>query len=183
MATASTRPAILTLEAVLLILLGAAALILPLFAGLFVGTILGVVLLITGVVGLVAAFSGGPHMHQGWSVLSAAVALVFGLLILFNPLAGVVGLTLVLGAYLLLDGVSLIGLALDQRKRGSSRWTLLLASGVVDLILAVLIVMLSGIGSAVIVGIILGVDLIAAGVALLAVHRTPLVGGFAEPAL
>ena len=135
------------------------------------------------IVGLVAAFTGGPHLHQGWSVLSAVVALLFGLLILFNPLAGVVGLTLLIGAYLLLDGVSLVGLSLDQRKRGSSRWGLLLASGIVDLILAALILFLSGIGSAVVIGVILGIDLIAAGIALLALHRTPLVGGFATPAL
>lgn len=182
MAVAPARSPILTIEAVLLIVLGAAALILPLFAGLFVGTIIGVVLLVSGIVGLVSAVSGGVHVHRGWSILSAVIALLVGLLILFNPLAGVVSLTLLIGAYLLLDGVSLIGLAFDQRRRGSSRWALLLASGVVDLILAVLIVMLSGIGSAVVVGVILGIDLIAAGIALLAVHRTPLVGGFATAA-
>jgi uncharacterized membrane protein HdeD (DUF308 family) len=179
MAVAPARSPILTLEAIALIVLGAAALLLPLFAGLFVGTIIGVVLLISGIVGLVSAFSGGPHLHRGWSILSAVIALVVGLLVLFNPLAGVVSLTLLLGAYLLLDGVSLIGLALDQRKRGSSRWSLVLVSGIVDLILALLIIMLSGIGSAVVVGVILGIDLIAAGIALLALHRAPLVGGFA----
>ena len=179
MAIATARSPVLTIEAVLLILLGIAALLLPLFAGLFVGTIVGVVLLIVGIVGLVSAFSGGPHVHQGWSVLSAVVSLLVGLLILFNPLAGVVSLTLLLGAYLLLDGISLIGLALDQRKRGSSRWGLLMLSGVVDLVLAALIVFLSGIGSAVVIGVILGIDLIAAGVALLAVHRAPTLGGFA----
>ena len=182
MAIATARSPVLTIEAVLLIVLGAAALFLPLFAGLFVGTIIGVVLLISGLVGLVAAFSGGPHLHQGWSILSAVIALLVGLLILFNPLAGVVSLTLLLGAYLLLDGISLIGLALHQRKGGSPRWGLLLLSGIVDLVLAALIVTLSGIGSAVVIGIILGVDLIAAGIALLAVHRAPLVGGFATSA-
>ncbi len=182
MAIASTRSPILTVEAVLLIVLGAVALILPLFAGLFVGAILGVVLLISGLVGLVSAFSGGAHVHRGWSVLSAVIALLVGLLILFNPPTGVVSLTLLLGVYLLLDGVSLVGLAFDQRRRGSSRWGLLLASGIVDLVLAAAIVFLSSFGSAIVVGIIVGVDLIAAGIALLALHRTPLVGGFATSA-
>ena len=182
MAVAPARSPFLTLEAVLLIVLGAAALILPLFAGLFIGTIIGVVLLISGGLGLLSAFSGGVHVHRGWSILSAVIALLFGFLILFDPIAGAVGLTLLIGAYLLLDGVSLIGLALDQRKRGSSRWALLLGSGIVDLVLAVLIVLLSGVGSAVVVGVILGIDLIAAGIALLAVHRAPLVGGFATSA-
>jgi uncharacterized membrane protein HdeD (DUF308 family) len=183
MALAPARSPILTAEAVLLIVLGAAALLLPLLAGLFVGTIIGVVLLITGIVGLLSAFSGGAHLHRGWSTASAVIALVFGFLILFNPLVGVLSLTLLLGAYLLLDGISLIGLGLDQRRRGSARWPLLLLSGVVDLILAALIVLLSGIGSAVVVGVVLGVDLIAAGIALLALHRAPVVGDFASPTI
>ena len=183
MAIAPARSPILTIEAVLLILLGIAALVLPLFTGLLIGTVIGVVLLISGVIGLASAFRGGSHVHQGWSVLSAVVALLFGLLILFNPLAGVVGLTLLLAIYLVVDGVALIGLALDQRKRGSSRWALLLTSGIVDLVLAIFIFTLSGLGSAVAVGIIVGVDLIFAGAALLMTHRTPLVGGLATPAV
>ena len=183
MAAAPARSPILTIEAVVLILLGIAALVLPLFTGLVVGTIVGFVLVMVGIVGLVSAFSGGPHAHRGWSLLSAVIALVVGLLVLFNPLTGVVSLTLLLGAYLLIDGIALIGLALHQRKLGSSRWGLLLVSGIVDLVLAVAIVFLSGIGSAVIVGVIVGIDLIAAGVALLLTHRTPLVGGMATPAL
>ena len=183
MAVATARSPLLMLEAVLLILLGIAAVALPLFAGLLVGTFIGVLLLISGVVGLVSAFSGGAHVHRGWSIASAAIALLVGLLILFYPLAGTSLLTFFLGLYLILDGVALIGLALDQRKRGSSRWGLLLASGVVDIILAVVLFALGGLGSAVVVGIVVGIDLIFAGVALLLLHRSPIGAGLAAPAL
>ena len=180
MATAPARSPLLTIEAVLLILLGVAALVLPLFAGVLVATVIGVVLVISGAIGLVSGVSGGPHVHRGWSLLSAVIALLIGLLILFNPLAGTISLTLLLGAYLLLDGISLIGLSMDQRKRGAARWGWVLASGVVDLLLAVLIVTLGTVGSAVVVGFIVGVDLIAAGGALLLLHRAPLIGGLTE---
>ena len=183
MAVAPARSPILTVEAVVLILLGIAALVLPLFTGLLVGTVIGVVLVLSGLVGLASAFSGGAHVHRGWSLLSAIIALLVGLLILFNPLVGVVSLTLLIGAYLLLDGITLIGLGMDQRKRGASRWGLVLGSGVVDLLLAALIVTLGAVGSAVVVGVIIGIDLIAAGAALLLTHRTPLVGGLATPAV
>ncbi len=173
------RSPVLTLEAVLLILLGIAAVVLPLAAGLAVSVVVGVVLLVSGAVGLFAAFTGHAHVHRGWSVLSAVIALVVGVLILVNPLVGAATLTLLLGLYLLLDGVSLIGLSMDQRKRGSSRWGLLLASGLFDLLLAALIVFTGAVGSAIIVGLIVGIDLIAAGVALLMVHWTPLAGGLA----
>jgi membrane protein HdeD len=183
MAIAPARSPILTLEAVLLIVLGIAALILPLLAGAIVGTVIGVVLLISGAVGLASAFSGGPHVHQGWSIASAVIALLAGLLILVNPIAGAAGLVLLFGIYLVLDGVALIGLGLDQRKRGSTRWGLLLASGVVDILLAVLLLGLGAVGATAVVGFVLGVDLVFAGAALLMVHRTPLVGGAATPAI
>ena len=175
----TARSPVLTIEAVLLILLGIAAIVTPLFAGLFVATVIGVILLISGAVGLFSAFSGGAHVHKGWSILSAVIALVVGLLILINPLVGASALTLLLAIYLLVDGVSLIGLAMDQRTRGSGRWTLLLVSGIIDIALAVLIFFLGSVGSAVVVGLIVGIDLIAAGIALLMLHRAPLVGGMA----
>ena len=173
------RSPILVIEAVLLVLLGIAAIVLPLAAGLAVSLVVGLVLLVSGAVGLFSAFSGGAHVHRGWSVISAVIALAVGLLILVNPLVGAATLTLLLGVYLLFDGISLIGLAMDQRKRGAARWALLLASGVIDLGLAALIVFLGAVGSAVVIGLIVGIDLIAAGAALLMVHRAPLVGGLA----
>ena len=140
MAPATPRSPVLIAEAVLLILLGIGAIVLPLAAGLAISLVVGIVLLISGAIGLFSAFSGGAHVHRGWSVLSALIALVVGLLILFNPLVGAAALTLLIGVYLLLDGISLIGLAVDQRKRGVKRWGLLVVSGLIDLVLAVAIV-------------------------------------------
>ncbi len=161
----------LTIEGVVLIVLGVVALVLPLAAGLAAAVVFGWILILSGVVGLISAFAGGLHAHRGWGLLSAAVALIVGVLLLINPVAGAVGLTILLGAYLLVDGVALIGLGLDQRRRSSARWPWLTASGVFDLILAALVLFLSPVGSAFLVGIIVGVDLIAAGLALLFVHR------------
>jgi uncharacterized membrane protein HdeD (DUF308 family) len=174
MPIAPARSPLLTVEAILLIVLGIIALVLPLFAGLFAATAVGVLLILSGGVGLASALRGGKHWHRGWSIASAVIALIVGLLIVFNPLVGAISLTLLLGAYLLLDGVSLIGLALDQRKRGTARWGLLALSGGLDLVLALLALMLGAVGSAVVVGIIVGIDLIAAGAALLLIHRSPL---------
>jgi uncharacterized membrane protein HdeD (DUF308 family) len=174
MPTVPARSPLLTVEAVALIVLGIIALVLPLFAGLFVSTAVGVLLILSGGIGLVSAFRGGPHWHRGWSITSAVIALVVGLLIVLNPLVGAISLTLLLGAYLLFDGVSLIGLAIDQKKRGTARWGMLALAGVVDIVLALLVLLLGAVGSAVVVGVIVGIDLIAAGGALLLIHRSPL---------
>jgi uncharacterized membrane protein HdeD (DUF308 family) len=161
----------LTLEGGLLVLLGVLALISPLFAGLAVAVVFGWVLLMVGVLGLVAAFAGRAHAHRGWSIASAAAALIAGLILVFNPIVGAVGLTILLGAYLFVDGVTMIGFSFDQRKRGARAWTWTLAGGLLDLILAAVILPLGGAGSAVLVGVVIGLDLIVAGIALLVLHR------------
>ena len=172
MSAVSARPSWLMIEAVILIVLGALAIVFPLFTGIAIAVFLGWLLMIVGVLGLVSAVVGRDHAHLGWSVASGVIAILAGLLLLSHPLFAVVALTLLIAAYLLFDGVTLVGLGLDQRKRGVLRWRWIAGAGVVDILLAVLILALSGIGSAVLIGVIVGIDLIAAGIGLLAAHRS-----------
>lgn len=171
MAVSERRSAWLTIEGIILIVLGVFALMAPLFAGIALALTFGILLVVAGAVGLISAIAGKAHAHQGWSLLSAVIALVVGVLLLISPLTGAVAITLLIGAYLLLDGISLIGLSLDHRRRGDRPWGWLLAAGVVDIILAAFIIFLSAAGSAVLIGFIVGLDLIVAGVALLMLHR------------
>jgi uncharacterized membrane protein HdeD (DUF308 family) len=161
----------LTIEGVLLILLGLAAVLMPIMAGLAATLVFAWILLLTGMIGLISAFAGRSHSHLGWGLASAVIALAIGGALFAYPLAGAVAMTWVIGAYLLMDGIVLIGLGLDHRKRGLAQWGWLLASGGVDLLLAAFILFMSAIGSAVLVGVIVGLSLMAAGVALLAAHR------------
>jgi uncharacterized membrane protein HdeD (DUF308 family) len=172
MAVEHPRSAWLTIEGVVLIVLGAAALVAPLIAGLATAFFVGWLLIMAGILGFLSAFAGRAHVHLGWSIVSAIVALVVGVLLILFPLVGTLGLALLIAAYLLLDGVALIGLSLDQRKKQAKAWGWLLVSGIVDIVLAAVIVFLSAVGSAVFIGIIIGIDLIIAGIALIAVHRT-----------
>jgi len=68
----------------------------------------------------------------------------------------------------------------------------MLASGVLDILLAAVLYMISGVGSAVLVGIVVGVDLIVAGAVLLLIQRgatresavlTPAADGIESPIL
>src|ERR1700736_2771764 len=117
----------LTIEGVLLILLGIAALVMPLMAGLAATLVFAWILILTGMIGLISAFAGRAPAHLGWSLASAVIALAVGLILLFYPLAGAVALTTIVSVYLLLDGIALIGLAFDHRKRAISPWGWLLA--------------------------------------------------------
>ncbi|HEY1752087.1 MAG TPA: DUF308 domain-containing protein [Caulobacteraceae bacterium] len=154
-------------EGVLLIVLGLLAAALPGLTGVAGATVFGWVLVLAGVFGLVTVLGSRHHAHLTLSLVSGIVALVVGLLIVWRPLIGAVALAICIAAYLLIDGAALIGLALDQRKRGGRRWGWLLTAGVVDLLLGLVILLMGPLGDSVLLGIIIALDLIVAGVALL----------------
>jgi uncharacterized membrane protein HdeD (DUF308 family) len=171
--TSTAKSPLLMIEAVVLLVLGIAALITPFMAGLAITFLIGWVLVISGVIGLISAIAGHLHFHRGWSLASAIIALLAGLLLLVFPLVGLITAAIVIGAYLAIDGVSLIALAFTRRKRGYSGWAWLLASGALDLVLALFILSLGPAGSSILIGIIVGIDLIVAGLALLLQRHAP----------
>jgi uncharacterized membrane protein HdeD (DUF308 family) len=155
-------------EGVLLIVLGVVAAALPGIAGVAGAVVFGWVLILAGLFGLTSLIGSREHTHLLWSIVSSLVALVVGALIVWAPLLGAVTLALFIAVYLLLDGIALCGLAWDQRKRGAARWLWLMVAGVLDVVLAVLIVVLRPLGDAVLLGFVIAIDLIVAGIALAA---------------
>ncbi len=172
MAEGSEKSPWLMIEGTLLILLGLAAVVMPLMAGLAAILVFAWILVLSGMIGLISAFAGRAHAHLGWSLASALIALVIGAFLLVDPPAAAVAFTVVVGAYLLLDGVALVGLGLSHRRRGDPAWRWQVGSGVVDLILGGVMLFMSAIGSTVLIGVVVGLSLMVAGVALLVVHRS-----------
>ena len=152
-------------EGVLLIVLGVLAAALPGLAGVAGALVFGWVLIMAGVFGLVAIFGSRHHAHQVLGVISALVALAAGALIVWSPLVGAVTLALFIAAYLLIDGAALIGLAFDQRRRGPG-WPWLIVSGVLDIALGLVILALGARADATLLGFLIALDLIVAGIAL-----------------
>lgn len=155
-------------EGIILVLLGLGAIIVPPIAGLAATIFLGWLFLIGGVVGLVATLGARQAPGFWWSLLSAVVAVVAGGVLLWNPLQGLVTLTYVLIAYFIVDGVLMIILGIAHRRELSGRWEWLVFNGVVDLILAALI--LSGLPGAFAwaLGLLVGIDLVFGGASLIA---------------
>lgn len=153
-------------EGLLLIVLGGLAAALPTLAGVAGALVFGWVLVLAGVFGLGSVVGARRHAHLAFSIISALVALGVGLLIVWRPLIGAVTLAIFIAAYLLVDGVALIGLAWDQRKRAARGWGWLMASGVVDVLLAILVLAMGPLSSAVLLGFIIAIDLAIAGIAL-----------------
>jgi uncharacterized membrane protein HdeD (DUF308 family) len=155
-------------EGIILVLLGLGAILVPPIAGLAATVFLGWLFLIGGIVGLVATFRARGVPGFWWSVFSAIVALLAGAVLLWNPLQGLVTLTYVLIAYFFVDGVFMIALGIAHRREVSHRWQGLVLNGVIDVILAIII--LSGLpGSfAWALGLLLGIDLTFGGATLIA---------------
>ena len=73
--------------------------------------------LVTGGLMLAAAYKLKPEYGRWWLVLSGAASLVFGVLLVMAPLAGLVVLTWWLGAYALVFGIMLLILGFRLRAR------------------------------------------------------------------
>jgi uncharacterized membrane protein HdeD (DUF308 family) len=156
-------------EGVLLIVLGVLAAALPGLAGVAGALVFGWVLIMAGLFGLAATFGARHHAHQVLGVVSALVALAAGVLIVWSPLVGAVTLALFIAAYLLIDGTALIGLGMDQRKRAARGWPWLIVSGVLDFALGLIILALGARADATLLGFLIALDLIVAGIALAAI--------------
>jgi uncharacterized membrane protein HdeD (DUF308 family) len=127
-------------EGILLAVMGLAALIVPQFASLAVTILLGWLFLISGIGGLIVTFLARAMPGFWWSLISAALAVLAGLVLLAKPMQGTLTLTIVVGAYFLAEGVATILYALAHRRELSERWSWLLIGGAMDIIIAGLII-------------------------------------------
>jgi uncharacterized membrane protein HdeD (DUF308 family) len=81
---------------------------------IFVVYIVGFLAIIQGVVGLIHAFRAG-----GWGAgILGILSIIFGLVLVLNPLLGMVVMPLILGAFMLAGGIAAIVVSLYMR--GSS---------------------------------------------------------------
>jgi uncharacterized membrane protein HdeD (DUF308 family) len=155
-------------EGVVLLVLGATAVVLPPIATLAVTILFGWLFLVSGIVGLVTSFWMRQAPGFWWSVLSAVLGIVVGAMLLGSPVTGAFSLTLVLIAFFSIEGAVSIMFALDHRRELSGQWGWMLMSGVIDLGLALMI--LTGLPSTAVwaVGLLVGINMIFGGVALIA---------------
>lgn len=152
-----------------LALLGFVAIVFPFVSTLVAALLVGWVLLIAGVFLLVSSFSihgTGPFFG---ALLSGLFALAAGVFILFNPLAGAVGLTLILGVVFMIQGVSEIFFAFELRPHPG--WTGMLLSGLASAVLAIIIAGGWPAISTVALGILVGVNFLSTGFGYMLVSR------------
>ena len=154
-------------EGVLLVILGLAAMILPPLASLAVTIFLGWMFLISGIAGLALTLWAKGMPGFWWSLISAALAVGAGIVLLAQPVQGTLTLTIVVGVYFLAEGVATIMYALEHRRELSERWSWLLIAGIMDIVIAGIII--TGLpGSALwAIGLLVGINLLFGGSTLI----------------
>lgn len=156
------------IEGIVLVILGLGAILLPQIASLAVALVLGWLFLIGGIIGLWTTIMARGMPGFWWSLVSALVTVIAGFLLIGWPVSGAMSLTFILTAFLIADGVLMILFGIEHRRMMSQRWGWFIVNGVVDLILAGIIV--AGLpGTAIwVLGLIVGIDLLFGGMSLIA---------------
>ena len=155
---------------IVLILVGLFAILAPLLAGVALTGILGWLLILVGAGHLWLAWhvrGAGAHI---WEAVIGLAYIVAGIFLLFHPIVGLVGITAILGAYLLIRGIFELIAGLSMRGIGGNVW--LLINGAISLILAFLIWRHLPYSADWFIGTLIGFALLFTGISRLAVALT-----------
>lgn len=155
------------IEGVVFLVIGLAAIVLPSLASIAITVLLGWMFVTIGVAGVILSIWARQMPGLWWSLVSAGLAIAAGLVLLIWPLEGTLSLTLVIGAYFLVEGVATIMYALDHKRELSNRWGWLMFAGIMDILISV-VIMIGLPGSAFwAVGLIVGINLMFGGASLI----------------
>ena len=159
-------------QGVIMTILGVLAILRPQLSTVAVDVYVGWLFLLSGAVGLVTMFFAPSASAFFWSLLTAALSLFVGILLLWHPVEGAISLTLVLIAFFIAEGIFQIVGSISYREAFPDSWGWMLGSGIADLILAGLIIGGWPATAGWVLGLVVGVNLITSGIAIIMVAVT-----------
>jgi uncharacterized membrane protein HdeD (DUF308 family) len=151
---------------VLLVIAGVMALVYPVVASITAALYIGWFAVIAGVIAIVVAIQTRAEPDFGWRLAMGVVYLGLGFLLVTNPVAGAASLALLVGALMVASGVVELMLALRMKPRAGWGW--LLANGFLSIVLAIMIAVGWPLGSLVLIGYLVGFQIITCGIARIA---------------
>ena len=168
--SAAKSAGLLVVLGVLTVIAGFMAVGSPLLTGLGVTVIVGIAMVIAGIARTIGAFSAGSFGQGALGFIGGIITFVAGVIIAARPAFGLASLTLMLGGYLLLDGIA--GAILAFQVRPQTGWGWMLFSAVMGLLLGIFLLRewpLSGVWA---VGTLVGINLIFTGFSLISIGST-----------
>ena len=149
---------------------GVIALVFPMISTIATALFIGWIFLVSGLFLLFGSFSiHGTGPFFGALVLSL-LSIAAGVFLIFNPVAGAIGLTLTIGIIFIFQGAFEIFFAFETRPHAG--WVGMLISGIASVVLAVLIAAGWPAISLVALGILLGVNLVTTGIGYIMISRS-----------
>lgn len=155
---------------IVLIALGVAAVAAPVVAGGALVIVIGFILLIAGIVPIVRELKAEASMEKAIGLILGIITALTGIAVIGHPLFGLAFLTLLLVGYFVVEGVWKI--VVSFRYKPAAGWKWLLASGMLSLILGLLIWRQWPVSGLWAVGVLVGVNLLGTGLALVTLAST-----------
>lgn len=155
----------LKILSIILIVIGIAAVVFPYVASISIEAFVGWLLLIGGVVQIIHTIRSKGHGSFLWSILIGLLQVAVGIILLAYPLSGIIVLTVFLAVSFVIEGAFRSASAMQIKPQSGWRWALF--SGLLSIFVGIMLyVQLPG-SALWAVGLLVGVNLIMAGWALL----------------
>jgi len=152
---------------VVTVIAGFLALVMPWASGVGIAIFVGIALVFGGVARLVGALSAGSFGRGTLAFIGGALTLLAGALMVARPGIALATLTLMLGAYLLVDGV--FGAVLAFQVKPEKGWGWMLFSAVMGLLLGLLLLRewpFTGLSA---IGTLVGIHMLFAGFSMISI--------------
>lgn len=165
---------------ILSVLLGVAAFVWP-FAATYAATlVIGAFFIAAGALSIGAGVFGRGHEGRGYQIGFGILSLVIGCILAFEPVTGALSLTLLVAVWLGVRGAMELGFGFRMR-RGKGA---MIALGLVDVILAIVVLATLPFSALTLPGFILGISFVFGGIASItsALHHRKGEPAFAVPA-
>jgi len=152
---------------VLTVIAGVFAIVAPLGSGLGITIFIGLALVIGGGARIIAAFGADSFGQGALAFIGGLLGAVAGVILATRPGLGLATLTLLIGSYLLVDGIASAVLAF--RVRPDQGWGWILFSGIITVLLGILLLAEWPIAGTWALGTLVGVNLLFSGFAMISI--------------
>ncbi|QQE10037.1 HdeD family acid-resistance protein [Planctomycetota bacterium] len=156
---------------IIFLVLGTLAILLPGLGTIGATLFIGWLLIVSGILQFAHAFATQQGGHKAWQIVIGILGLIAGFLLVFEPIQGAYAVTLVLAFYFIFIGVA--RLSASSKLKAHQRIGWIIASGIIDILLAILIIIFWPSDALWVPGLIVGIELIFSGWSMIMLGNVP----------